>query len=232
VNKTRTILRERPQTEDFVGKRAPPMEDADTGGDGENPSTGTASDKMLSVLIATKDSERPLVSTLAALVPGATAGLISEVILADGGSSDDTAVVADVAGCNLLVSEGPLGERLKKAAAAARAPWLLFLRPGVILDSGWTEPTRRFVERSRPVTRAAVFRRGASAQAGWREVWALIVAALGRLPRPDQGLLIAHQYYDALGGHRDGVADPEAELIRRIGRRNLTTLAAAVRLDT
>jgi hypothetical protein len=188
---------------------------------------------MLSVVIATKDSERPLVSTLAALVPGATAGLISEVLLADGGSRDDTAVVADVAGCNLLAIDGTLGQRLKKAADAARAPWLLFLRPGVVLDSGWTEPTRRFVERSRPVTQAAVFRRSASAQAGLREVWRLLSATLGALPRPDQGLLIAHEFYNSLGGHSDRAADPERNLIRRIGRRNTTLLAAtAARLDT
>ena len=46
--------------------------------------------------------------TLAALVPGATAGLITEVLIADGGSHDDTAAVADVAGCNFLVVEGLL----------------------------------------------------------------------------------------------------------------------------
>jgi hypothetical protein len=206
-----------------------PIED----GNSEKPAIGGSCPTMLSVIIATQDSERALLPTLAALVPGATAGLISEVILADAGSRDDTAVVADVAGCNFLVIAGAPGERLKKATAAARAPWLLFLQPGVILDSGWIGETRRFVERRSPGAQAAVFRRGAPTQVGLREVWALFVAALGRLPRPDQGLLIAHQFYDALGGHRDGAADPEAELIRRIGRRNITMLAAAAaRLDT
>src|SRR5271156_3246338 len=75
---------------------------------------------MLSVIIATRDSERALVRTLAALVPGATAGLISEVLVVDGGSSDDTATVADVAGCVFLSVAGPVGQRLKAAAAAAR----------------------------------------------------------------------------------------------------------------
>ena len=41
---------------------------------------------MLSVIIPTQNSERALVPTLAALVSGATAGLISEVLIADGGS--------------------------------------------------------------------------------------------------------------------------------------------------
>ncbi len=188
---------------------------------------------MLSVIIATQDSERPLLPTLAALVPGATEGLISEVIVADAGSRDDTAIVADIAGCNFMLIEGALGARLKKAAASARAPWLLFLRPGVILDSGWISETRRFVERRPGGPQAAVFRRGAPAQAELREVWSLFLTALGAPPRPEQGLLIAHPFYDALGGHRDGAADAEAELIRRIGRRKTATLGAiASRLDT
>ena len=130
------------------------------------------------------------------LFRGRHAGLISEVIVADGGSRDDTAAVADVAGCNFRVVEGPLGRRLKTAAAAARAPWLLFLRPGTILDAAWTGEARRFVEQPSPKYRAAVFRRGAPAQPALRDVFSLLAAALGARPRPEQGLLISRQFYD------------------------------------
>ncbi|MCC7186898.1 MAG: hypothetical protein IT185_11690, partial [Acidobacteria bacterium] len=54
---------------------------------------------MLTVVIPTENQERALVATLASLVPGATAGVIREVIVADAGSGDDTARVADIAGC-------------------------------------------------------------------------------------------------------------------------------------
>ena len=46
---------------------------------------------MLSVIIPTHDSERALVRTLAALVPGAATGLVSEVLITDAGSRDQTA---------------------------------------------------------------------------------------------------------------------------------------------
>ena len=183
---------------------------------------------MLSVIIATLDSERALLASLAALVPGAMDGLISEVIVADGGSSDDTATVADVAGCNFRVTEGPTGRRLKTAAAAARAPWLLFLRPGTVLDPAWTGEVRRFVERSPPDARAAVFARWRTAQPNFRGVLSLLAAALGAPPRPEQGLLIAHGFYDDLGCHSDLAADPEADLVRRIGRRRIVTLATGI----
>src|ERR1700751_2847665 len=111
---------------------------------------------MLSVIIATRDSERPLVRTLAALVPGATSGLITEVMIADGGSNDDTPAVADVAGCKLLVAQAPLRDRRQTTPAAARAPWLMFLQPGIVLDTPWIGETRTFVERPMGDPRAAV----------------------------------------------------------------------------
>jgi cellulose synthase/poly-beta-1,6-N-acetylglucosamine synthase-like glycosyltransferase len=183
--------------------------------------------RMLSVIIPTHNSERTLVPTLSVLVPGATDGLVSEVLVADAGSDDETAAIADVAGCNFLVVAGPLGLRLKTAAAAARAPWLLFLRPGTVFDQSWTVDARRFVEDVAPGPRAAVFRRGAPAQPALREALSLLLAALGARPRPEQGLLIAKSHYDALGGHRENAADPEAELIRRIGGRRIAMLASS-----
>src|ERR1700739_2518525 len=154
---------------------------------------------MLSVIIPTLNSERALIPTLAALVPGATDGLISEVLVTDAGSQDETAAVADVAGCNFMVVEAPLARRLKAAAAAGRAPWLLFLRPGTILDQAWTGDARRFLERNASAPRAAGFRRGAPAHPALREVLSLLVAALGSRPRPEQGLPIAQAPYDARG---------------------------------
>jgi len=189
---------------------------------------------MLSVIIATLNSERDLVPTLASLVSGATDGLIAEALIADGGSRDDAAGVADVAGCKFLTLDGPLGRRLKLAAGAARAPWLLFLRPGTVLDTLWTAETRRFVEHA-PSDRAAVFRRSAPAQSPLRDALSLFAAALGARPQPEQGLLVPRQLYHALGGHSERAGDPETDFIHRIGRRRITRLSTAAfygRADT
>jgi glycosyltransferase involved in cell wall biosynthesis len=182
---------------------------------------------VLSVIIATQDSERALVPTLAALVSGATAGLISEVLVADGGSRDDTAAVAEVAGCNFMVMDGTtMAQRLTAAAAKARAPWLLFLRPGTILDEPWIRDAQRFTEQTSQTGSAAVFRRGAPTQASLRDALSLLASTLGARPRPEQGLLIGKEFYAALGGHAETAADPEADLIRRIGRRRIARLSA------
>src|SRR6516165_10573509 len=105
---------------------------------------------MLSVIIPTLNSERMLVPTLAMLVSGAMSGIVREVTVVDGGSTDATLEVADTAGCAVLVSSEPLGNRLRTAAAAARSPWLMFLRAGTVLDATWLEEVARFIDEAEP----------------------------------------------------------------------------------
>jgi len=187
---------------------------------------------MLTVIIPTHNSERALVPTLAMLVPGALTGTVREVIVADDGSTDATSEVVDIAGCDIVVSPAPLATRLKSAAASARGTWLLFLRPGVVLDAAWLEEVTRVVEnavlRGTVDTHAAVFRRAPpdAGEALPRQILGVIAAAL-RGPHPEQGLLISRQCYDRVGGHRTDAADPERDLLRRLGRRRLVTLRTA-----
>jgi glycosyltransferase involved in cell wall biosynthesis len=186
---------------------------------------------MLTVIIPTHNSERALVPTLAMLVPGALSGIVRDVIVADAGSTDATARVVDVAGCEIMVSDAPLAARLKAAAAAARGDWLLFLRPGVVLDPTWVEETARTIEhavlRGTAGAHAAVFRRAPDANAALPRQMIALLATAWRGPHPEQGLIISRAAYDRLGGHRDDVADPEPELPRRIGRRRIVTLRSA-----
>ena len=188
---------------------------------------------MLSVIIATEDSERLLLPTLSALIPGALAGVVREVIVADAGSRDETAAVADVAGCKLVVSPAPLGARLKSSAAVARGSWLMFLKPGTVPDATWVDDANRFVQDTERSTRAhaAVFRSTPTAH-GPRPIladaMALVAAALGARPRPQQGLLISKQLYERLGGHNGDGADPEADFLRRLGGRRIVTLRSGV----
>jgi glycosyltransferase involved in cell wall biosynthesis len=183
---------------------------------------------MLSAIIATHDSERSLVPTLSALVPGAATGLIAEVVVADAGSRDATAEVADIAGCRFLASADPIGQRLRTAATTVRTPWLMFLRAGTVLQPGWIEAVDRFIHAAEGADRAAVFRPpGADdpMRPRFAELLSLLRVALGGGPRPEQGLLIAKRFYEAIGGHTDG-ADAEAALLRRLGRRRVAMLSA------
>lgn len=185
---------------------------------------------MISVIIGTSNSENTLTPTLAALVPGAATGRVREVIVADAGSTDATAEVADIAGCEFFIDHGPLAQRLRTAAKRARSPWLMFLRPGVVLDPSWLEECGRFMQqmelRGLTRARAAIFRRAAEfdiPDSLLQGLWSVLRNAW-RAPHPEQGLLISRMLYDELGGHRDNARDPEAALIAEVGRRRTVLL--------
>ena len=180
---------------------------------------------MLTVIIPTNESERSLVRTLSCLVSGATGGLVREVILADAGSRDETAGVGDVAGCKFMALQGPLGARLKAAADAARSDWLFFLRPGTVLDNGWVGEAIRFIE-SAQTSQAAVFRRAPRPEAqasALGEIGALIRSGFN-YPKPEQGLIVFKRHYASIGGHSADAAQPESELLRRLGRSHIVRL--------
>jgi glycosyltransferase involved in cell wall biosynthesis len=186
---------------------------------------------MLSVVIPTSNSERVLVPTLAMLVPGAMSGFVREVLIADAGSTDETLEVVDIAGCTVLSSSLSLAARLRAAAAAARSPWLMFLRAGAVLDTTWIDETARFIDESdRSDGSAAVFRKAISARASYpalREIVGLLMFSVFGRMSPDQGLVISRRLYDGLGGHRDAAADSEADLLARLGRRVLMLRSGA-----
>jgi glycosyltransferase involved in cell wall biosynthesis len=190
---------------------------------------------MLSVIIPTLNSERMLVPTLTMLISGAMSGVVREVTIVDGGSTDATLEVADGAGCVVAVSSAPLGRRLNAAAAAARSPWLLFLRAGTVLDATWLEEAARFMDEAAPCgpcRPAAVFRKSISMRSAYPvvlEALTLLKFGLFGRPHPDQGLLIDTRLYNEIGGHRDTAADPEADLLARLGRRRILMLRSGAR---
>src|SRR5215470_12365628 len=102
---------------------------------------------MLSVIIPTEGVEQTAVATLAALVPGAAAGVIREVLLVDGTRNGVIARVADVAGCHFVGYEGASqGAALAAGALHARSPGLMFLPAGAVLETGWIEETTQFIQ--------------------------------------------------------------------------------------
>jgi glycosyltransferase involved in cell wall biosynthesis len=205
-------------------------------GGGENYATTRA---MLSVIVATHNSERALVPTLAALVPGATAGLVREVIVADAESQDATAEVADIAGCRLIASSASLGQRLAQAAEAARGPWLLFMTAGAVPQSGWIEELSQFIDemtrRGGADAVGAVFRAVFPAMATaspLREAMRRFAQRIRLRRRETIGLVIAKRTYLRLVREDVEAPEPENELVRRLGRRRIVTLQSGAVLGS
>ena len=185
---------------------------------------------MLSAIILAETDERRIVATLASLVPASAAGLVRDVCLVARPPADTIARVADVAGCNVLVADGPNGALLAQAATAARSNWLLFLRAGAILESGWIDETAQFMESASlsSRTRAALFRYARSPHSDLRMRDAFKAARRLLLgPTADQGLLISRAHYEALGGH-PRVERAEAKLLSRLRRHDRILLRSRI----
>ncbi|MGY8665492.1 glycosyl transferase [Bradyrhizobium sp. UFLA05-109] len=187
---------------------------------------------MLSVIIPTEGVEQPAVATLAALVPGAAAGLIKEVLLVDGTRNGVIERVADVAGCRFIGYEGSTqGAALAAGALQARSPWLMFLHAGAVLETGWIEETTQFIQAvsASGRDRAAVFRYARSPynDTSLRDIIRLVARKIMG-PLGDQGLLIARDHYDRIGGYPPQARRSEAQLLRRLGRSSRTLLRSKI----
>ncbi|EKS29010.1 hypothetical protein [Afipia felis] len=187
---------------------------------------------MISIVIPTRGNEAETVATLAALVPGSAAGMVRDVVLVDrGGGNGDIARVADVAGCRFLAFDGSRADAIAASVKLTRGSWLMFLHAGAVLESGWIDETAQFIE-SVSISgrhRAAVFRyaRSPYAEGGIGSAMRQIArAVIG--PSANQGLLIARDHYDRLGGYAPGARGAESKLLSKIGRSGRARLRTRI----
>jgi glycosyltransferase involved in cell wall biosynthesis len=184
---------------------------------------------MISVVIPSLNAETRLPRCFDSLIGATVRGLVKEVVVADGGSTDATLTIADAAGCHVVRTGKSRAAQLIAGAAIARGDWLLFLLPETALEAGWENEAEAFMTGAtleRP--RAAAFRYGLDdfePSARRRETVAGLRTAFFALPYANQGLLIPKRLYQKLGGYRD-MAMEDADLVRRIGRSRLVLLRA------
>lgn len=163
-------------------------------------SPGAAVLAPLDVVIAVRNEARGLPPLLADLAR-APSGLVRDVLVIDGGSSDGSLRLARLAGARVQSAEAGRGRQLVQGVAASGAPWLLLLHGDARLPPHW------------PALVAAAIAAGAAT------VWAFHLAIAASDPRlqlvawaangrsrwrqrpyGDQGLLLARSLYAAAGG--------------------------------
>jgi rSAM/selenodomain-associated transferase 2 len=145
----------------------------------------------------------------------------AELIVVDGGSTDDSPSIAAARGARVLTAAPSRGGQLRTGAAAATSPFLLLLHADTVLTPDWAETlpqgqagyfTLRFDDPSRAARRL-------EAIVAWR------CRALA-LPYGDQGLLIPADLLRDIGGVPDIPLMEDVALVRRLGRRRLRALPA------
>jgi rSAM/selenodomain-associated transferase 2 len=184
----------------------------------------------LSVVIPTRNAAVSLPACVAALDEGRGTGLIREIVVVDGASDDGTPALAVALGARVIAAPPGRGAQLAAGAESAAGDWLLFLHADTVLSPGWPAAVAAFLAAPGSAAAAGYFALRL-ADHGWaprlleRGV-ALRCRWLG-LPYGDQGLLLAANFYRALGGFRPLPLMEDVDLVRRIGRRRLGVLTGA-----
>ena len=176
---------------------------------------------MLSVVIPTLNAELNLADCLERMKEA------DEIIVVDGGSTDETISVAEQFGARFLSAPRGRGAQLRDGGAAARGDWLLFLHADTLPDPAWPAAVAAHVENHPNKSAYFILRladRAWQARAVERAV-AVRSAALG-LPYGDQGLLVPRALYEDVGGYRPLPLMEDVDLVRRIGRRRLIAMEA------
>jgi len=182
--------------------------------------------KPISIVIPTLNEAESLPATLASCKNAA----VLEVIVADGGSSDSTAIRAHSAGAHVLQAPRGRAAQMNMGAAEARGEVLLFLHADTLLPRGFGDEIGRVLRE--PGTAAGAFRFRVQ-QTGL--IYRLIergVAFRSRcfsLPYGDQGLFLSRDVFHQVGGFPDLPIMEDFELVRRlagIGKIRISNLAA------
>ncbi len=178
----------------------------------------------VSVVIPALNAAETLPQTLAALRGVASVG---EVIVVDGGSSDDTVIVAKASGAYVTTAKRGRGTQLVGGAAAASGKWLLFLHADCRLEPGWEAAMRGFLAAPDAINRAGYFDFALDDPAPAARLLERIVALRCRflaLPYGDQGLLISRELCEAIGGYAPLPLMEDVDLVRRLGRPRLARI--------
>ncbi len=183
----------------------------------------------LSVVIPTLESSGILEPLLRSVAPVA-----GEVWVVDGQSHDHAATASHARALGARFAKAPRGRgtQIRAGCVLASRTWLLILHADSSLPAEWADTVRAFVTAPEHRHRAAYFRL-AFDEDSWpaRRTAALanLRSRLLALPYGDQGLLISRTLLDEIGGFRDLPIMEDVDIVRRIGRRRLCFLGAAIR---
>jgi rSAM/selenodomain-associated transferase 2 len=178
----------------------------------------------VSAIIPTLNAAATLAQPLAAL---RGAAIVTEVVVVDGGSCDETVSLAHAAGARVINAGRGRGTQLAAGADVASGDWLLFVHADCCLEPGWEGAVRAFCAAPQADARAGYFAFALDDPAPRARRMERIVAWRCRnfaLPYGDQGLLIARSLYDTVGGFAPLPLMEDVDLVRRLGRHRLARI--------
>jgi len=143
-----------------------------------------------------------------------------EVIVVDGGSTDNTVAVAEDLGVRVVRSGTGRARQMNAGAAAARGRYILFLHADSRLPFGFAQAVVSVLEEQGVVAGAfslafdetcptlRLFEKAANFRAKRRQ-----------MPYGDQGIFLTRETFESVGGYRDLAIMEDFDLIERLRKR-------------
>lgn len=144
----------------------------------------------------------------------------AEIIVADGGSTDNTRdIVSGIRGVRLVVSRRGRGPQMNSGAAVAAGDIFLFLHADTVLEPGWSHAILSALENNAVAGGAFTF---AVRNRSWKyrllEAWVRMRCVLCKLPYGDQGIFIKKDLFIHINGYREIPLMEDVDLIGRMGK--------------
>lgn len=176
----------------------------------------------VSIIIPTLNEADEIAATIDAAIRNDTLARTCEFIVCDGGSNDQTVMIAEQMGALCVVSNHPgRAIQMNTGASGAKGDILLFVHADTRLPYGWSESIQNAIQMG---FGAGCFKLGFDHPSwilrmyGWFTRFDMDFMRFG-----DQGLFIVNDHFKQLGGYReDHRVLEDNELTRRIRASGIT----------
>ena len=177
----------------------------------------------VSVVIPALNEGESIAATIAAIPPGA-----EEVLVADGGSTDETRARAERAGARVIAAPRGRGPQMNAGAASARGDILLFLHADTRLPEDAFDHVRETL--AHEDVAGGAFHLSIE-DPSWYFAFtarnANIRSKLLGAPYGDQAFFVRRTAFDALRGYKDMPLCEDLDFIRRLRKQGRVVLAPA-----
>ena len=155
----------------------------------------------ISVIIPTLNAATSLPACLAHLYEGMSAGLIKEVMLADGGSTDATQKIGRKWGAEIVDCPKGRGNQLAHAIQQAKGEWYFIVHADTRIEGDWPNVIRHHINTSKDAAYGRLRFDSSNIGGLVTAAWANFRSRFLGLPYGDQTLLISRTLYSQIGGY-------------------------------
>ena len=158
--------------------------------------------------------------TIASLIETIKSSMPYEIILADGGSTDDTAQIARAAGARVISTTKGRAAQMNAGAAIATGEFLVFLHADTVPPAGFPKTIKQML--NRPGTSAGAFTFRLDNQIGCSSLIEKLVHLRCKLfatPYGDQGIFLRRRLFNQIAGFPEWPCLEDLGIVRRLRKR-------------